>query len=116
MIIEYQEVGGMLIPNLASPQDEPTELGPFAARRLRWLREERPILHAELLASGKLEEHLAEIERSATQMMDALVSRSARAQGVDEAMKRDRRREWVQAMGEIQARATSAVMRELILA
>ena len=115
MNLEYREQDGLMLPNLAHPQEKATDLGPFATRRLRHLRENRPVLYSELLASGGLEAHLAEVESSAQLMAETLTSRSAKAQGIDEAMKRDRPAEWARAMGEIQATATGTVMREIVL-
>lgn len=116
MIMEYQEVGGVMIPNLSHPQERPAELGPFAAKRLSHLKKNKPVLYSDLLTTGQLEAHLAETEASAQRMMEALADRTAKAQGIDEALKRDRPMEWVRAMGEIQATATGTVMREIVLA
>ncbi len=115
MKIEYREEEGMMLPKLSTTETPQAEFGPFAAKRLRYLKEERPTLYTDLLVSGQLDLHLMEIERSACEMMEILVSRSAQAQGIDEAMKRNSPEQWVQAMGEIRTTANNTVMREVVL-
>lgn len=116
MRIEYREEGGMKMPNLSPAEKQKTEMGPLAKRRLAFLKKERPTLYTQLLSSGSLNAHLEEIERSANEMTEALVTRSARAQRVDEALKRDYPSQWIQAMGEIRATVNGIVMREVVLA
>lgn len=116
MKIELREEGGVMVPNLSPAESRPTEMGPLARKRLAFLKKERPVLYTRLLSSGKLDAHLAEVERSASEMTEALVARSAKSQGVDEALKRDHPDQWAKAMGEIRATANATVMREVVLA
>lgn len=116
MKLKFREEESMMLPNLSPTKTDPTDLGPFATRRLSYLKKERPTLYTELLTSGRLEDHLMEVQRSASEMTEVLVSRSAQALGIDETMKRDDPERWVQAMGEIRATADSTVMREVVLA
>lgn len=116
MNVKYRKEGEMMMPNLSPAQSQATGLGVFAARRLRFLKEEKPALYTDLLTSGKLDAHLAEIDKSASEMTEALVRRTAKARGIDESLKREDPVRWAQSMGEIRATADGAVMRELILA
>lgn len=115
MKLEFREEEGVMVPNLSPAQSSPTELGLYARKRLNHLKAEKPALYTELLTSGKLDAHLAEVEESANAMCRVLVSRTARAEGIDEALKRRDPERWAQAMGEIQATADSTVMREVVL-
>ncbi|WP_415991728.1 TnpV protein [Adlercreutzia equolifaciens] len=115
MNVEYRKEDEMMMPNLSPAQSQATDLGVFAARRLRFLKEEKPALYTDLLTSGKLDAHLAEIDKSASEMMEALVRRTAKAQGIDESLKREDPVRWAQSMGEIQATADGTVMREVVL-
>lgn len=116
MNVEYRKEDEMMMPNLSPAQSRTTDLGVFAARRLRFLKEEKPALYTDLLTSGKLDAHLAEIDKSASEMIETLVHRTAKAQGIDESLKQEDPVRWAQSMGEIQATADGAVMREVILA
>ena len=116
MNVEYRKEGEMMIPNLSPAQSQATDLGVFAARRLRFLKKEKPALYTDLLTRGELDAHLAETDKSASEMMEALVRRTAKAQGIDEALKREDPVRWAQSMGEIRATADGVVMREVILA
>ena len=55
--------------------------------RERYLREHRKILYINLLTSGKLYEHLAEIDTSACNMAEYLIKEMAKKQGVTEELK-----------------------------
>ena len=114
MNVEYRKEGEMMIPNLSPAQSQATDLGVFAARR--FLKEEKPALYTDLLTRGELDAHLAETDKSASEMMEALVRRTAKAQGIDESLKREDPVRWAQSMGEIRATADGVVMREVILA
>lgn len=116
MNVEYRKEGDMMMPNLSPAQSQATDLGVFAARRLRFLKEEKPVLYTDLLTSGKLDAHLAEIDKSASEMTETLVRRTAKARGIDESLKREDPIRWAQSMGEIRATADGTVMREVVLA
>lgn len=115
MNVEYRKEDEMMMPNLSPAQSQTTDLGVFAARRLRFLKEEKPALYTDLLTSGKLDAHLAEIDKSASEMMEAMVRHTAKAQGIDESLKQEDPVQWAQSMGEIQATADGVVMREVVL-
>ena len=48
-------------------------MGKYARMRLWYLKEHQPALYTPLLFSGKLDEHLSEIETSAQDMMESIV-------------------------------------------
>ena len=49
-------------------------MGKYARMRLWYLKEHQPALYTSLLFSGKLNEHLSEIETSAQAMMESIIS------------------------------------------
>ena len=67
--------------------EEPPTLTKYGRMRERYLREHRKVLYCNLLTSGKLYEHLAEIDTSACNMAEYLIKEMARKQGVTEQLK-----------------------------
>ena len=64
--------------------------------------------------SGKLDAHLAEIDRQAREMAESLTRQMAVQQGVTEALKASDQMEWVGRMNNIRAAAEEIVLAELI--
>ncbi len=81
----------------------------WAQRRLRYLREHRPILYANLKTSGKLRSHLADVE-------EPLVKDCAASEGITEQLKAEKPMEWVQRMNNIKVRAREIINNDLIYA
>jgi len=88
--------------------------GIWGQRRLRYLREHHSGLLAGMQLTGRLVEHLAEIDRSAEEMLDRLTREMAAAEGVTEEMKARDQMAWVGCMNNIRHRAEEIVRRELI--
>ena len=61
MKLTYHRSGDYLLPNLAVP-DAPISLGKYGRMRAVYLKEHKPILYNNLLLSGKLANHLAEVD------------------------------------------------------
>ena len=69
--------------------------------RKRYLQEDRPVLHSNLILSCKLYQHLAEIDRACVDRMDLLTRQMADREGVTEALKAVDQFEWVRCMNSI---------------
>ena len=82
--------------------------------RKRYLKEHRPILFSNLLLSGKLDQHLAEIDHACVEGIDLLTRQMADQEGVTEALKATDQMEWVRRMNNIQNRAEEIVLSELV--
>ena len=67
-----------------------------------------------LTFSGKLTEHLLEIDRAAREQLEATVSHLAAAEGVTESLKVRDQMEWLRHMNSIRHRAEEIVKNELI--
>jgi len=89
-------------------------MGKYARMRLRYLKECQPELYTSLLFSGKLNEHLSEIETSAQAMMESIVSRLKQERGITEELKATDQMRWVAEMESIQASAEEIVLAEII--
>ena len=62
-------------------------LGKYGRMRRRNLKEHRPVFYTNLLTTGKLDQHLAEVDQACEERMELLVSQMARQEGVTEALK-----------------------------
>lgn len=86
----------------------------WGQRHRRYLKEHRQATYTALLASGKLNSYLADIDRQAEDMFFRLVKQMAEAEGVTEQLKADNQMEWVGRMNNIRNRAMEIVNSELI--
>ena len=114
MEVTYRMQDGFQVPNLLMPQTPEVHLGKYAELRREYLMKRRRVLYTNLKTSGKLTEHLAEIEQTARKMVEQTVARMARAEGVTEELKAANQMEWVQRMNNIRQRAEEIVMADLI--
>lgn len=88
--------------------------GIWGQRRLWYLREHHSGLLAGLQLTGRLAAHLAEVDRTAEEMLDRLTGKMAAAEGVTEELKARDQMAWVGRMNNIRHRAEEIVRRELI--
>ena len=110
----YTQVGDFLLPNLYSESREEYHIGKYGRIRKRYLKEHRPILFSNMLLSGKLDQHLAEIDRACIERMDLLTRQMAKQEGVTEKLKAADQMEWDRRMNNIQNRAEEIVLNELV--
>jgi len=89
-------------------------MGKYARLRLRYLKENQPALYTALLFSGKLDEHLSEVEASARAMMESIVSRLKKERGITEELKATDQMRWVAEMESIRASAEEVLQQDLI--
>lgn len=82
--------------------------------RRSYLKEHRPILYVNLLTSGTLHRHLAEIDQACNERMAIIVSAMAKQEDVTEALKAADQMEWVRRMNSIRSRAEEIVLTELV--
>ncbi len=111
--LEYELVGDYYI--VVGEDEPPTwSIGIWGAMRRDYLKKHRQNLYYQLLLSGKLNDHLADIEEQAQDMMWTLLKQMAKAEGVTEELKRRDQMAWVGAKNNIQARVREIINYELI--
>ena len=113
--LEYELVGDYYI---VAGEDEPPArpIGVWGAMRRDYLKRYRQSLYYQLLLSGKLNDHLADIEEQAQDMTWTLTKQMAKAESVTEELKRRDQMAWVGAMNNIQARVREIIKAELLFA
>ena len=112
--IRYTLQGDHSLPDLALPAQEQQPIGIRGQRHSRHIKQNRRVLYANLLTSGKLNSYLADINRQAEEMFSRLVKQMAEREGVTEQLKVDNQMAWVGRMNNIRSRATEVVNTDLI--
>lgn len=112
--IHYTLHGDYYFPDLELPGVPSQAIGHYGRMRLNYLRENHPRLYTRLILSGKLYEHLAEIDQTSRRRMAQIISRMAQADGVDEKLKAKDQMAWVGRMNNISQRAEEIILQELI--
>lgn len=111
----YKQVGNYLLPDLSLPAEkEPGNIGVWALRHKRYLKQHHKVLYYSLLTSGKLDAYLADIEEQAQQLFLRLVKELAEKEGVTEQLKSTDQMAWVRKMNNIRNRAAEMVNNEVI--
>ena len=112
--IGYTLQGDYYLPDLKLPEQEDKPIGLWGQRHLRYIKQHRKILYINLLTSGKLNDHLTDIDKQAEDMFFQLVKQMAECAGVTEQLKADNQMEWVDRMNNIRSRATEIVNNDII--
>ena len=108
----YRQEGNYLLPNLTVP--ERVSIGIWGQRRRQYLRGHRKALYNALLLSGKLDNHLADINQQAEDMFFQLVKQMAEQEGITEQLKADSQMEWAGRMNNIRSAVEEIVNTEII--
>ncbi|MBQ7714697.1 MAG: TnpV protein [Clostridia bacterium] len=112
MELTYRREGDYLLPNLKAPENP--RIGKYGMLRLRYLREHKRAILTGLQMTGRLNAHLEQIDREATETVERLTSEMALRQGVNEQMKRTDQMRWVGMMNSLRASAEETVLNELV--
>ena len=111
----YTQQGDYLLPNLALPAEKETgNIGVWALRHKRYLKQHHKVLYYNLLTSGKLDSYLADIEEQAQQLFLRLVKELAEKEGVTEQLKSADQMAWVRRLNNIREQAAEVVNAELV--
>ena len=116
MEITYRMQNGYQVPNLLMPQMPEVHLGKYAELRWEYLKKRRRVLYTNLKTSGKLTEHLAEIEQTARKMVEQSVTQMAQNEGVTEDLKATDPLRWTGLMNNLRHSAEELVLSDLIYA
>ena len=113
MDLTYTRKGDYLFPDLRL-EDENLPIGKYGLLRKSYLKEHKRGWYSSLLLTGKLDAHLAEINRTCTERVELITNQLARREGATEALKASDQMEWVRRMNSIRARAEEVILTELI--
>ena len=112
--LDYERVGDYYIPCLKAP--EAPNIGRFGMMYRDYLRTHKRVAYSGLMLSGKLKEHIEDVDRQAEDMFAQLVDQMKQAEGVTEQLKATDQMEWVRRMNSIRNRAEEIVKSEVVFA
>ena len=112
--ISYTLVGDYYLPNLTLPEEPEYFIGRFGLMRRNYLKNHRKGLFTVLLTSGKLNEHLAEIDQTANDRLEFLAKQMAQTEGLTEQLNAENQMLWIQKANSIHSRIEEMIRDELI--
>ena len=112
--IEYHLEGDYYIPNLEIPEQEAVTLSKYGRMRLGFLKEHQKADYNMMLIEGTLNQHLKEIQETATKRVEQLIKHLKSKSDLTEDMKDTDVLYWVGTMNAIKNQAEEIVCNELI--
>ena len=110
----YRRNGDYLLPEMGLTEAEKKPLGKYGMMRRQYLEQHRPGLYTRLLLSGKLMEHLQEIETTAQNRLESLMTRLKAKNNVTEELKAKDQMKWVGMMNSLKNQAEEMILTELV--
>ncbi|MCK9479969.1 MAG: TnpV protein [Firmicutes bacterium] len=103
--------GDYQIPDLTLPEDNRT-IGKYGMMRRTYIKQHRPGLYSSLMITGKLTDHLLEIDRMAKEQLELIIKQMIDKESLPD--KSTQQMAWVQAMNNIRHSAEEIVLTELV--
>ena len=111
--MSYTLHGDYYLPDLVLREEEPT-YGKYGMLRKQFLKEHRSARYQYMLLTGKLNEHLNQIDQEVREQVETLMEQMTEKQGVTEELKAQDQMEWVRLMNNIKASAEEVVLKNMI--
>ena len=108
--LSYTLHGDYYLPDLEINEEEPT-YGKYGIMRKQFLKEHRSARYQYLVLTGKLTEHLNQVDKEVREKVEKLVEQMAEQWGVTEELKMQDQMEWVRRMNNIKNIAEESVMK-----
>ena len=108
----YYQKGDYFLPDLSLPETAP--VGIWGQRRKHYLKTQRGPLYNALLLSGKLNDHLIEVDTQAEAMFFQLVEQLAEQEEITEQRKAENQMAWVKRMNNVRNQVEELIYNELI--
>ena len=111
--MSYTLHGDYYLPDLVLREEEPT-YGKYGMLRKQFLKEHRSARYQYMLLTGKLNEHLHEVEEECYERMELLVEQMKAGAGITEELKARDQMKWVRLMNNVRSSVEEIIIRELI--
>ena len=111
--LSYTLHGDYYLPDLEINEEEPT-YGKYGIMRKQFLKERRSARYQYLVLTGKLTEHLNQVDKEASEKVEMLMEQMAEQWGVTEELKMHEQMEWVRRKDNIQEIAEEIALKEII--
>ena len=110
----YELHGDYYLPCVTMPERKP--VGIWGRRYRKYLKEHRNTTYTAMMLAGTLDDHVAEIDQQAEDMLDRLIKQMTKQEGITEQLKARDQMEWVRRMNNIRNLAVEVVNNDLIYA
>ena len=107
--VEYRQAGDYMLPNVGMGEQKEYQIGVWGQRYKRHLKSNHRVIYYNYLTSGRLYEHLAEVDTRAEVMFHELVKTLAEKENVTEKLKAENTLLWIRKMNNIRNRATEII-------
>ena len=111
--LSYTLHGDYYLPDLEINEEEPT-YGKYGIMRKQFLKEHRSARYQYLVLTGKLTEHLNQVDKEVREKVEKLIEQMAEQWGVTEELKLQDQMEWVRRMNNIKANAEEIAYKNII--
>ena len=108
--LSYTLHGDYYLPDLEINEEEPT-YGKYGIMRKQFLKEHRSARYQYLVLTGKLTEHLNQVDKEVREKAEILMEQMAVQWGVTEELKMQNQMEWVRRMNNIKNIAEESVLK-----
>ena len=112
--IEYHLEGDYYLPNIVAPKQEKITLNRYGQMRLNYLKEHKKADYTIMLMNGTLSTHLKELQETADNRVQQIISDLKAKSDLTEDMKNTDMLYWVGTMNAIKSQAEEIVFSELI--
>ena len=109
----YTLHGDYYLPDLVLREEEPTYVK-YGMLRKQFLKEHRSARYQYMLLTGKLNEHLNQIDQEAREQVEMLMKQMAEKKGVTEELKAQDQMKWVRLMNNIKASAEEIILKNMV--
>ena len=109
----YTLHGDYYLPDLVLREEEPT-YGKYGMLRKQFLKEHRSARYQYMLLTGKLNEHLNQIDQEVREQVETLTEQMIEKQGVTEELKAQDQMKWVRLMNNIKASAEEIILKNMV--
>ena len=111
--MSYTLHGDYYLPDLVLREEEPT-YGKYGMLRKQFLKEHRSARYQYMLLTGKLNEHLNQIDQEVREQVETLMEQMTEKQGVTEELKAQDQMKWVKLMNNIKASAEEIILKNMV--
>lgn len=111
--LSYTLHGDYYLPDLVLNEEEPI-YGKYGMLRKQFLKEHRLAKYQYLLLTGKLTEHLNQIDQEARKQVEIFMEQMVKKQGATEELKAQDQMKWVRLMINIKSSAEEIVVKNTI--
>ena len=108
----YTLHGDYYLPDLEINEEEPT-YGKYGIMRKQFLKEHRSARYQYLVLTGKLTEHLNQVDKEAREKVEMLMKQMVEQWGVTEELKMQDQMEWVRRMNNIRSIVDNQIYMEI---